>query len=164
MKKTIVNVGAILVAFCIGLAINNACADSLEKMSDSELRNLVLQLQQEVNSLKQRVAELEGKISSSGGGNSTVTASGFDVDGLHFDNAGFVENPIDYIVQNGYTIVNGVRTEDPTQTVQYSYDSRGRLINQGGATYSYSGKVVTLETSGKADSYESKTTIEYHYK
>ena len=164
MKKTIVNIGAILVAFCIGLAINSACADSLEKMSDSELRNLVSQLQQEVNSLKQRVADLEGKLGNGGGGSSAVTASGFDVDGLHFDNAGFVENPIDYIVQNSYTIVNGVRTETPTQTIQYSYDGKGRLINQGQATYSYSGKVVTWETSAKTDSYESKTTYEYHYK
>ena len=60
MKRTLLNLGAILVAFIIGLAINNACADSLENMSDTELRKLVAQLQQEVNSLKSRVAELEG--------------------------------------------------------------------------------------------------------
>ena len=62
MKRTVLNFGAILVAFIIGIAINNACADSLEKMSDSEVRNLVARLQEEVNSLKSRVAELEGKI------------------------------------------------------------------------------------------------------
>ncbi len=164
MKKTFVNIGAVIVAFCIGLAINSACADSLEKMSDSELRNLVSQLQQEVNNLKQRVAELEGKISNGGSGNTSSSTTGFDVDGLHFDNAGFVENPIDYIVQNSYSIVNGVRTDTPTQTLRYEYDSKGRLISQGQATYSYSGKVVTWQTSAKTDNYESATTYEYHYK
>ena len=52
MKKTILNFGAIVTAFIIGLAINNACADNLGQASDSELRNLVSKLQQEVNTLK----------------------------------------------------------------------------------------------------------------
>lgn len=45
MKRTVVNLGAILVAFIVGVAINNACADSLDNMSDTELRKLVSQLQ-----------------------------------------------------------------------------------------------------------------------
>ena len=93
MKKTILNVGAILAAFLIGLAINNACADSLENMSDSELRNLVSQLQKEVTALKQRVSELEGKVGSGGSTSPSLTA-GFDVDGLHFSNSGCVEQRI----------------------------------------------------------------------
>ena len=68
MKRTLLNLGAILAAFLIGLAINNACADSLENMSDTELRKLVAQLQQELNSLKERVAQLEKSNGNSSSG------------------------------------------------------------------------------------------------
>ena len=178
MKKTIVNIGAVLAALCIGLAINSACADNLgkasasstENMSDSELRSLVAQLQQEVNSLKQevtglkqRVAELEGKMGSNTGGGSAA-ASGFDVDGLHFDNAGFVEQPVDYYVQSGYTIINGERTDSPAQTFRYTYDSKGRITKQGNTSYSYSGKTVTMTSTSKSDNYENSITQECHYK
>lgn len=44
MKKTIVNLGLMLVVFAIGITINNACASSLDNMSDSELRSLVVKM------------------------------------------------------------------------------------------------------------------------
>ena len=163
MKRTLLNVGAILAAFLIGLAINNACADSLENMSDSELRDLVTQLQKEVNNLKQKVAELEGRFNNSGGSTPSLSY-GFDVDGLHFNNAGVVENPIDYYKTSGYTISNGVRTESAPTSTQYEYDSKGRLLRYGTVTYSYSGKTVTWTSLYKAENYESSSTYEYHYK
>ena len=158
MKRTVLNLGAILIAFIIGIAINNACADSLEKMSDSELRNLVAQLQQEVNSLKNRLAELEGKIgNNSNSGISVGGAFAFEVDGLHFSMSGGYCDPLDYYeTVSSYQIVDGVRTDNnnPSLRIQYTYDSRGRIASytQNSETmeyvsqYSYSNKTVTIET------------------
>lgn len=179
MKKTILNVGAILAAFLIGLAINNACADSLENMSDSELRNLVSQLQKEVTALKQRVSELEGKIGSGGSTSPSLTV-GFDVDGLHFDNSGYVEQRIKQsgLEPYSYYIIDGKKTETTSQQggYTYTYDSYGRLskqvLNSSSSeltlSYSYSGKSMTLETITKyknpsagsiQESYSKSTTI-----
>lgn len=179
MKKTILNVGAIMAAFLIGLAINNACADSLENMSDSELRNLVSQLQREVNALKQRVSELEGKVSGGGSTSPSLTA-GFDVDGLHFNNAGYVEQRIKKsgVDPYSYYIIDGEKTESTSEQVGYvyTYDSQGRLSKQAMSTssseltlsYSYSGISVTTETITKyknpsagslQETYSKSTTI-----
>ena len=158
MKRTVLNLGAILIAFIIGIAINNACADSLEKMSDSELRNLVARLQDEVNSLKNRVAELEGKVGNIS--NSSVPAGSayaFEVDGIHFSMSGSYCDPIDYYENvSSYQIVGGVRTDinTPSQRMQFTYDSYGRIASYSQnsetmeyvANYTYSNKVVTLET------------------
>ena len=168
MKRTLLNLGAILAAFLIGLAINNACADSLENMSDSELRNLVAQLQKEVNNLKQKVAELEGKVNNSGSSNPSTPSItyGFDVDGLHFDNAGYVEEKIDRSGYDSYSyyIIDGKKTETSSTTdgMRYEYDEYGRMTkyvqDSGSAettmTYTYSGKTRTLETFTK---YENPT-------
>lgn len=177
MKKVILNFGAILTAFIIGLAINSACADSLDKMSDTELRNLISQLQQEVNALKSRVAELEGKVNASTSG----SGSSFEVDGLHFSRSGNCENPIDYYENNSsYTIINGEKTmTEGGYKISYAYDSYGRVskTTQESSSYlieynyTYSGKtsVCTYKTTYKNPSStggqsESGYTITYHYR
>lgn len=158
MKRTAINLGAILVAFIIGIAINNACADNLEKMTDTELRKLVSQLQQEVNSLKSRVAELEVQINSnSNSGSSTGGTYAFEVDGMHFTMGGGYCDPMDYYESiGGYQIINGQRTEYPegNYKVAYTYDSKGRIASttQDMSTttnvnlYSYSNKTITIST------------------
>ena len=165
MKRTLLNVGAILSAFLIGLAINNACADSLENMSDSELRKLVAQLQQEVNSLKERVAQLEKASGNSSGSSSGISASGgFTVDGIFFNNAGLPECKVDYYEYTGYMLINGDRTELTPSTVRYEYDSYGRLTKQGATTIEYSAKSYSQiynTLSGDSGSYQCYT---YHLK
>lgn len=158
MKRTLLNLGAILVAFIIGLAINNACADSLEKMSDSELRNLVARLQDEVNSLKNRVAELEGKISSSSGSGSSIGgAYAFEVDGIHYNMDGTRADPLDYYeMVESYQIVNGKRTDTTPSDykIAYTYDSKGRIASvttdmssyTSVGQYTYSNKSITVNT------------------
>lgn len=158
MKRTLLNLGAILVAFIIGLAINNACADSLDNMTDTELRILVSQLQQEVKSLKNRVAELEGKVgNNSNSGVSIGGAYAFEVDGIHFSMGGSYCDPLDYYeTVSSSQIVGGVRTDNnnPSMRIQYTYDSHGRIASYSQnsetleyvAQYSYSNKSVTLET------------------
>ena len=161
MKRTLVNVGAILAAFLIGLAINNACADSLENMSDTELRKLVAQLQQEVNSLKERVAKLEKASGSSSG---VATSGGFTVDGIYFNNAGFPESKVDYYEFSGYMLINGSRTEMTPSTTRYEYDSYGRLTKQGATKFEYSNKTYSQiydTLSGDNGSYQRYT---YHLK
>ena len=160
MKRTLFNLGAIAMAFIIGLTINNACADSLGQTSDSELRNLVTQLQQEVKSLKQRVAELESKLGSSSGSPSS-TGSGFDVDGIHFSKAGFPEDKIDRIVGSSYYINNGQRTDNETTTTYYEYDYKGRVQRANSQVYTYSDK--SYKITYDIDSGGTKTHTEYTY-
>lgn len=156
MKRTGLNLGAILVAFVVGIAINNACADSLEKMSDGELRNLVARLQEEVNNLKQKVSLLEA---NSGG----VSECGFFmVDGLRFCATG---TPV-YNVEKHYTmkmttVNNGIT--NTTETVHNSsdikYDNKGRVISSltTGTDYDYETSYVY---NGKHVTY----TVKYTYK
>lgn len=179
MKKTLVNLGAILAAFLIGLAINNACADSLENMSDTELRKLVSQLQQEINSLKSRVAELEGKVSNGSGSSSTTVTTGmFNVDGLWFLPTGYVCGR----VKNGHTVTTQkiLTTGEITTTESEAYnvttiDSYGRITKSDSAylssgfdyyytDYSYSGKTVTTVTAYKTSAveYRQESTQEYY--
>lgn len=142
MKRTILNLGAIVMAFVIGLAINNACADNLGQLSDSELRSLVSQLQQEVNSLKQKVAELESKLNGSGGSPSS-SDGGFVVDGIHFGRNGFPDDKIKQIVTTGYYIIDGKRTDSEPSTSIYEYDTKGRICRQAGYAITYSDKSYT---------------------
>ena len=167
MKKTILNLGAILMAFIIGVTINNACASKIDNMSDSELRNLVSQLQQEVNSLKERVAELEEKIGGSSGRNSGSTSTGalFEVDGLLFFKDGNVASPIDYYTtgQNAYQIINGERS-DITNTSQYSYkfnyDSKGRISSTEMDVNGHYKSITQYTYSNKTRTAKIKTTYD----
>ena len=168
MNRTIVNLGAIVVAFVIGLAINNACADSLENMSDSQLRNLVAELQKEVNSLKQRVAELEGKVGNSNTGNgASVTPDGFEVDGIHFSHSGFPDSKVDYMDYSGYYYSGGTKYDQTPTTTRYEYDSKGRIIKQGVYIYTYSNKAYSQAYAVEGDTetgYSQYLKYVYHLK
>ena len=170
MKRTVLNLGAILVAFIIGIAINNACADSLEKMSDSELRNLVARLQDEVNALKQKVSQLE---TNTGG----ESACGFFiVDGLRYSASGTpIFNNVKHYSTKTTTVVNGQTTTTETyyDGAETKYDSKGRLISSISrgtdydqeTTYVYNGKKVTntTKTTYKTMDYVSTVVYEYEY-
>ena len=168
MKRTVLNLGAILIAFIIGIAINNACADSLEKMSDSELRNLVARLQDEVNALKQKVSQLEA---SSGG---TNESGFFIVDGLRFSAEGTVayNHTKKYTVKTT-TVNNGVTTTTETvyNDAETKYDNYGRLVFSKlistdydlETTYSYNGKHVTYTYVCTYKNSDLKVTHLYDY-
>lgn len=170
MKRTVLNLGAILIAFIIGIAINNACADSLEKMSDSELRNLVARLQEEVNSLKKKVSQLEA---NSGDDN---VGGFFIVDGVRFCATGTpaYNNTKSYsmkqtVVNNGQTTT----TELSFNGAETKYDTKGRLVSSisratdydSETTYVYNGKKVTNTTkmTYKTMDYVSTVVYEYEY-
>lgn len=170
MKRTALNLGSILIAFIIGLAINNACADSIENMSDSELRNLVLQLQKEVNTLKQKVSQLEGN----SGSNNDIGY--FIVDGVRFSPLGVpIYNKIKRYTLKSTTITNGQTTTSETihDDTETKYDSEGRLIlsiSRGTdfdqeTSYVYNGKIVsnTTKTTFKTTDFVSTYVYEYEY-
>jgi len=160
MKRAVLNIGAIVIAFIIGLAINNACAGDLDNMSDTELRNLVSKLQQEVNNLKSKVAELESIIGNASSSSSGSDGASFVVDGARFSKDGNRIDPIDYMdSSNHYSITNGVKTTDgsaPFKT-KYSYDSNGR-ISKTISESSSSVSEINYSYSGKTSIYKSKTT------
>ena len=165
MKKTVLNIGAIIIAFIIGLTINGACAGSLDNMTDTELRKLVAQLQQEVNSLKQQVAQLENQVSGFENSLSlSLKTTGFDVDGIHFNNSGFPESKIDYGETNGYIISDGVRTEFTPTVTKYEYDTSGRVVKKGQSTYSYSGKTYTAISETQSGSNLTHLESVFHLK
>jgi hypothetical protein len=187
MKKTILNLGAILLAFVIGVSINNACAGSIDNMNDSELRKLVAELQQEVNNLKDRVAELERKnrnSSSNDSRNNNDIGGEFIVDGMHFGRDGNCTDPIDYYGgsnSDGYQIIDGVRIALEPSDVRYkfSYDSFGRIASfeydlgtiSAITTYTYSEKKISRYTVTKYNYNgdgtgltEQGSTSDYYYK
>lgn len=161
MKKTIYNFGAIVFAFIIGFAINSACGDNLDNMSNAELRNLVSQLQQEVNSLKQKVLSLEEEKRL------------FEVDGVCYLPSGEVSDRIKtsnmkmtmYNPLSGTSVIN--------YTYRDSYDSFGRITrreyNYDGyeyyfIDYSYEGKTVRSTTESKnSSSTVTKTEVVTEY-
>lgn len=171
------NLGAILVAFIIGIAINNACAEEFDNMSDTELRQLVARLQQEVNSLKNRVAELESKIGSTSSSPLISENNGdrgiFVVDGMHFSEDGFIKiflNKEKLHRTTTRTTVNGETTET-VSTTDYSthsrqYDSNGRIIHERweddnfihDTAYSYGHKTYTITQNATAKNMDYKTT------
>lgn len=163
MKRTVLNLGAIAIAFVMGLAINNACADSLGQVSDSELRNLVSRLQQEVNTLKQKVTELESKLNNSSGHTSN-TDSGFEVDGIHFSKNGFPDSVIDKSVQTYYYIRNGQQSESVTSTFNYEYDSKGRIQIAGEQKYSYYDKSYKVTSETGDNDYLLHNEVTYYLK
>lgn len=113
-------------------------------------------LQQEVNSLKSRVVELEGKISDgTSSGSSIGGAYAFEVDGIHFNMGGSYCDPVDYYqYTSSYGIIGGVRTDYNTYVNNgtYTYDSYGRIASHtmeletttNITQYSYSPKTVTI--------------------
>ena len=165
MKRTIFNLAAICLAFAAGLAINNACADPIESMTDTELRRLVVQLQGEIESLKKEISELEEKIN--GGGSSSSTDCGeFYVDGLYFNRNGYCSSIIE-------SSVSRYPDNSNSGSQNYERDEFGRIIKVSGNSsflvdgvetnttseiiYSYSGKQVTI-------TYDTGMTYIYQYK
>ena len=166
MKKTIFNLAAICLAFAAGLAINNACADPIESMSDNELRRLVVQLQDEIESLKKEVSDLKGKIN--GGGSSSTDCGEFYVDGLYFNRHGGCSSKTDR-TEYYFDDSQGYKA---TQAYSYERDDYGRvskiqykmITNTNGVEntqisntyYSYDGKKIS---STRDDGY---TIINYY--
>lgn len=164
MKKTFFNLAAICFAFAVGLAINNACADPIESMTDTELRRLVIQLQDEIEYLKKEVSDLKEKIN--GGGSSSTECEEFYVDGLYFDRSGNCSS-----ILSGTVWHNDVNNTKTTQN--YERDEFGRIIKVSGNSSflvdgvetnttsevicSYSGKQVTM-------TYDTGMTYIYQYK
>ena len=166
MKKTIFNLAAICLAFAAGLAINNACADPIESMTDTELRRLVVQLQDEIESLKKEVSDLKGKIN--GGGSSSTDCGEFCVDGLYFNRSGNCTS-----ILEGYVMHTDSNNSKSTTSLHYERDEFGRVSKTIGnstwiidgvetnttteTSYSYNGKQVTL-------TYDNGMTNIYQYK
>ncbi len=186
MKKTIVNLGLMLVAFAIGITINNACAGSLENMSDSELRSLVVKMQQDIKALQSEVSDLKSqlaKLSSSGGSGSGFGTYGFVVDGLHFNPSGNVDDILDYTVQKSETKYDNSPQNNIIQEFEHHHvrDSKGRVIQTGYDIYTtrngeriktsstigtttYSEKMTVSTSEVQGDGYTTKTEITNHYK
>ena len=151
MKKTIFNLAPICLAFAVGLAINNACANPIESMTDTELRRLVVQLQDEIEFLKKEVSDLKGKINE--GGSSSTDCGEFYVDGLYFNRNGYCSSMIEGSVS---------RYPDNSNSGSQNYErdelgritkiiSKSRMVIDGVETnttseirYSYSGKQMTM--------------------
>ena len=137
-KRTILNVAAIAVAFCLGVSIHNSCADP--NNYDSYTPQTIEELWAEVKSLRAEVESLKSSIGSSNGqggsGSSSSTSGEFKVDDLWFSRGGGVASPLKSLTYEG------------GDSNVYSYDKYGRLVKQEGSSsvlsYSYEGKKVYL--------------------
>ena len=158
-KRTILNVAAIAVAFCLGVSIHNSCADP--NSYDSYTPQTIEELWAEVKSLKAEVESLKSSMGSSnsqGGSGSSSSSNGeFKVENLWFSRAGGVASPIKTSTYEGRDVTT------------YSYDKYGRLIKQEGPssvlTYSYDGKKVyvtqkIINYDGSSNTYNS--VLEYN--
>lgn len=148
MKKTIINLGLILIAFAIGITINNACAGSLENISDSELRSMVAKMQQDIRSLQNEVNDLKSqlaKLSASGSVGSEVGQYGFVVDGLHFDRCGNIEEKTDYCVSKTEITYDDSPQNNYIQESETRYvrDINGRVIQRSTDDYSVQNGIKT---------------------
>lgn len=142
MKKSILNLGAIAIAFCLGISIHNSCADpdnyntTHGDVSTEELWAAIDALKEEINALKSKVQTLE----NSAGTGAVSDCGEFCVDGLWFDRSGFCCSPISY-----YTLSANDASSSKTE---YKYDSKGRYIGyvQDNLTVdiTYEGKVQLL--------------------
>ena len=159
MKKSLLNLGAILVAFCLGISINNSCADpddytaSRGETSVEELWAAIDALKEEVNTLKSKVKSLE-----SSSENGSVSKSGdFMVDGLWYNPNGACESQLKSITMS---ISNGSSSK-----IEYHHDSQGRLSSYGNTTITYNGKTHTYTSKTEnLDGSISTTTQVYEYK
>ena len=143
MKTTFKNLIYIALAFAIGVSINSACGDNLttQQHDNGNIEQTVAALQKEINSLKNRISELEQKNSGTP-----------EIDGLIFNENGQVASkPI------SMKSVTESDSFNQTQEYYYSYDNLGRISelktkSYGSNTtpssytqnYSYNGKSVTV--------------------
>ena len=138
--------------------------------SISNLTTEVSSLQTKNDALTKRIASLEQNVSSNSGNtedNSSVCGM-FQVDGLWFTHAGYVENKITSSTACTRVILNsGEVQESSTPSAVYQYDTFGRLakISYDGYSqeYSYKGNVVILTSETITDSYRSIYTQEVTY-
>lgn len=138
--------------------------------SISNLTTEVSSLQTKNDALTKRIASLEQNVSSDSDGskdNSSVCEM-FQVDGLWFNQAGFVENKMTSTTTCNRIIFNsGEVQESSNPRAVYQYDTFGRLakISYDGYSqeYSYKGNVVTQTVEQITDSYRSIYTHEVTY-
>lgn len=141
MKKSILNLGAIAIAFCLGISIHNSCADpdnyntTRGDASTEELWAAIDALTAEVNTLKSKIQTLEnnaGSGSDSGDGE-------FYVGGLWFNRSGQCSSKLKSITTSGDNM--------SSSKTEYEYDSNGRVsrytTNSAEVTITYDGKVQT---------------------
>ena len=139
MKKILINFAWVIIAFIIGLTINEACAkidDATKSSSDNK------EILERISELEERLAKIEGMVDIS-------TPAYTEIDDLTFFPNGIVANKC--ISGPYYGIVTGT----PYAGMKYSYDDKGRLstiqISSGDIwakyKFSYSGKKVTVHGS-----------------
>lgn len=139
MKKSILNLGAIAIAFCLGISIHNSCADpdnyntTRGDASTEELWAAIDALKQEVNELKSKVQTLE----NSAGTETNSGCGEFCIDGLWFNRSGFCTSPIKSITDYNESGAQKSKTE-------YLYDADGRY-----AGYDAGDVKVAVEYNGK---------------
>lgn len=162
MKYTPITIAAVFVSFVLGLAINHACADSRDMRPDSDLQSIVKQLQSDVNKLKNEIEDIKSSLPSDG------TSSSYKVDGLYFDQTGFVKSKINHAeTQRTTKQVNGEVSNEKYVTL-YEYDSKGRVSKYSYSSsdysssiiYVYDGKTVTTTMEQRFKSGSIFTTIE----
>lgn len=161
MKYTPITIAAVFVSFVLGLAINHACADSRDMLPDSDLQSIVKQLQSDVNKLKNEIEYIKSSLPSDG------TSSSYKIDGLYFDQAGFIESKINHVeTQKTTKQINGEVSNEKYVTL-YEYDSKGRVSKWSYSTSDvssnticvYEGKTVTTTTEHRFKSGPIYTTI-----
>lgn len=164
MKKSILNLGAIAIAFCLGISIHNSCADpdnyntTRGDASTEELWAAIDALKQEVSELKLKVQTLE----NSGESETASDCGDFSVNGLWFNRSGVCCSPILTITQSG----DGMSSSN----TQYFYDEYGRMVGHDSgstkATIEYNGKVqtTTYEIKSSVNGMTTTMTQVYEYK
>ena len=140
MKKILINFAWVIIAFIIGLTINEACAkidDATKSSSDNK------EILERISELEERLAKIEGMVVIS-------TPAYTEIDDLTFFPNGIVANKC--ISGPYYCIV----TAAPYEGMKYSYDDKGRLSTIQISSwsdiwakykFSYSGKKVTVHAS-----------------
>ena len=179
MKKSLLNFGAILVAFFIGVSVNNSCADPddyntpTDEVSTDELWGVIDELKSQVEALSSKLKDLEAtvpqiesrlnELENNDVPETESECGDFYVDGLWFDRSGNCSSPV--LVYRKSTDKGGSSYE-----TTYYYDEFGRLVgydaDNNNVTIQYEGNVQTTiskvrnTTSGAL----STTTMTYEYK
>lgn len=193
MKRAFINLGLVLVAFAIGVSINNACSKSIEDMSDSDLRSLVIELQRQVNELKGKVAILEEKVVKLEAG----TGEGGSGEGLGGFNGGFYVGKVPFF-PSGIPVLQYAIDETTTEVISYNKltgkndyhyitksqaqkDSQGRFltsttscevlennvdyefVNTTGSEYSYTNNTCVVKNEQENSNIKLTVIYTYHF-
>lgn len=144
MKKTLLNIVAISVAFFLGISINNSCADSDDYRTPREDASIE-ELWAVVNTLKAEVDSLTLKMKALEDGESDIASGEFFVDGLWFSRDGYCISPL-------LSMTDKSGTNSESKTI-YRYDDFGRVIG-----YEEPYHKVSIEYNGKIQTKISKIT------